>query len=139
MNSLPEVPSEKSKKRKKARKEKGTRKNIRKILDDDKLDARTLEARAAEEARLKRIQDRQARYCSTNSSDRLMNICYRFLQSNRPILSTQKPQGISITIARPKPSSDVICLSSDDDEPSSAKTSQKPAEDVCYSILVLYI
>ena len=50
-------------KKKKSKKEKGTRKNIRKIIDDEKLDERTKEARAAEEERIKRLLQREQRYC----------------------------------------------------------------------------
>ena len=49
-------------KKKKSKKEKGTRKNIRKIIDDEKLDERTKEARAAEEERIKRLLQREQRY-----------------------------------------------------------------------------
>ena len=51
-------------KKKKSKKEKGTRKNIRKIIDDEKLDERTKEARAAEEERIKRLLQREQRYCT---------------------------------------------------------------------------
>ena len=55
-------------KKKKSKKEKGTRKNIRKIIDDEKLDERTKEARAAEEERIKRLLQREQRYYTAKIS-----------------------------------------------------------------------
>ena len=55
-----DAESKSTQKLKKARKEKkkGTRKNIRKIIGDDKLDAKTLQARQEEIERAKKAEER---------------------------------------------------------------------------------
>ena len=85
-----------TKKPRKIKKEKGLRKNIRQIISDDKLDARTLEAREAENERIKRQKERYffpfaqgydmkyIRFCKRYSGNqcRILTKWKRFLFSN---------------------------------------------------------
>jgi RAD54-like protein 2 len=96
-------------KKKKSKKEKGTRKNIRKIIDDEKLDERTKEARAAEEERIKRLLQREQRLKD-------------FVRSTQLSFKPTFPN-----ISKKNQSTDVVCISSDEED--NSKPATKPQID----------